>query len=53
MPDWINMAEWLEPKLVVLIVLIATVLYLSRRGGGERAEQKRLGKRQSRDAAIL
>jgi hypothetical protein len=53
MPEWMNMSEWLEPKLLVFIVLVATVLFLSRRGGGESAEPKRLGERQGRDAAIL
>lgn len=32
MPEWFALPEWLEPKLLVFFVLIATVLYVSRRG---------------------
>jgi hypothetical protein len=41
MPDWMTMPEWLEPKLLVLIVLVGTVLFLSRDRSGERARAKR------------
>lgn len=44
MPDWIATMEWLEPKLVLLIALVAIVLGLSNLGNSRRGrEQKRLG----------
>jgi hypothetical protein len=53
MPEWIDPSEWLEPKLLVLIVFIATVLFLARLGGGERAEPSRIGQPQRRTAAVV
>lgn len=42
-PEWIAQMEWLEPKLVLLVVLIGTVLWLSNLGNSPRArQQKRL-----------
>ena len=44
LPEWLDMTEWLQPKLVLLIALIATVLWLSNVGGSKRArEHKRPG----------
>jgi hypothetical protein len=41
MPEWMTVTEWLDPKLLVVFVLIATVLFLSR-DRAERPAQKRL-----------
>jgi hypothetical protein len=47
LPEWMAMPEWLDPKLLVLFVLIGTVLFLSRDRDGARARGER------RVAAIL
>lgn len=46
MPEWMTMPDWLDPKLLVLFVLIGTVLFLSR----DREEQ---GRGERRIAALL
>lgn len=50
-PEWLDMTQWLEPKLILLIALIATVLWLSNLGASERARHER--HRQGRAAAML
>jgi hypothetical protein len=51
LPDWMTMPEWIEPKLLVLFVLIGTVLFLSRRRGDRPAAER--VNRESRIAAML
>lgn len=51
MPEWISTMEWLEPKLVLLVVLIGTVLWLSNLGNSQRARQER--SRASRPVVIV
>ena len=41
MPDWMTLPDWLDPKLLVLFVLIGTVLFLSRDRGEERVQGQR------------
>lgn len=45
LPDWMTMPEWLEPKLLVLFVLIGTVLFLSRDRSQESAPERSRGER--------
>jgi len=40
MPDWMNIAELVEPKLLVFLVLIGVVLGLSYFGRDDRARLK-------------
>ncbi len=51
LPEWMSMTEWLEPKLVLLIGLVATILWLSNLGSSKRARQER--NRADRTAAII
>jgi hypothetical protein len=53
MPEWMNMSEWLEPKPIVLMLFIGTVLFLARRGGVERTEPKRLSPPPQRQTAAM
>ena len=41
LPEWMTMPEWLEPKLLVLFVLVGTVLFLSRDRGEDGKTAKR------------
>jgi hypothetical protein len=38
MPEWMTMPEWLEPKLIVFLVLVGGVLFLAHRGRGGNAD---------------
>jgi hypothetical protein len=42
LPEWMTLPEWLEPKLIVFLVLVGGVLFLSRSrtGSADNAERR-------------
>lgn len=51
LPDWLTVPDWIEPKLLVLLVLVGTVIFLSRKRADEPAAER--VKPESRSAAML